>query len=112
MFLRRYARTKNGKIHTYYALVDPEDGLCTAYHTPIDEVFFFAEFLGDLLTAATEQACGVGRGGVGTLAAVDHFIQPVERMLCGDAAAFLAPLGGLLVGFFLLGHRGVLCGAS
>ena len=44
----------------------------------------FAELLGDLLAAAAEQARGVGRVGIGALAAVDHVVQPVEHMLVGD----------------------------
>jgi hypothetical protein len=35
----------------YYALVNPQDGLCTGYHTPIEEVFFFKEFRDDTSTS-------------------------------------------------------------
>lgn len=31
----------------YYCLANPEQGLCVAYHTSIDEVFFFPEFRDD-----------------------------------------------------------------
>lgn len=35
----------------YYALVNPQDGFCTGYHTPIKEVFFFKEFRDDASTS-------------------------------------------------------------
>ncbi|EXJ85719.1 hypothetical protein A1O1_06087 [Capronia coronata CBS 617.96] len=40
------------KTANYYSLVNPMQGLCTAYHKPIEEVFFFPEFRDDAATSA------------------------------------------------------------
>jgi hypothetical protein len=45
----------------YYVLVNPQDGLCTGYHTPIEEVFFFKEFRNDASTSFQNRVTCWGR---------------------------------------------------
>src|ERR1700722_2278381 len=45
----------------YYALVNPQDGLCTGYQTPIEEVFFFNEFRDDTSTSFKNRVACCGR---------------------------------------------------
>jgi hypothetical protein len=45
----------------YYILVNPQDGLCTGYHTPTNEIFFFKEFRDDNSTSVQDRLASWGR---------------------------------------------------